>query len=47
MESICILFDFTDLEEGNKADQDPETPAGPQGPQKICPENDVHSSALF
>lgn len=36
-----------DMEEGNKADQDPETPAGPQGPQKICPENDVHSSALF
>lgn len=36
-----------DMEEGNEADQDPETPAGPQGPQEICPENDVHSSALF
>ncbi|XP_052032405.1 hemogen [Apodemus sylvaticus] len=36
-----------EMEEENKADQDPETPASPQGPREICPEDDTYSSALF
>lgn len=39
--------DFTEVEEENKADQDPEAPASPQGSQETCPENGIYSSALF
>jgi hypothetical protein len=41
------LLDFTEMEEENKADQDPEAPASPQGSQETCPENGIYSSALF
>ncbi|XP_021497184.1 hemogen [Meriones unguiculatus] len=36
-----------EMKEKAKADQDPGTPASPQGPQEICPENDIYSYALF
>lgn len=36
-----------EMKGGAKADQDPEIPACPQGPQENCPENDIYGYVLF
>ncbi|XP_051043695.1 hemogen [Phodopus roborovskii] len=45
----CLLEQSQEAEikEDAKADQDPETPSSPQGPQEICPDNDNCSYVLF
>ncbi|CAO2580688.1 Hemgn, partial [Lemmus lemmus] len=47
MESIIFCFDFTEMKEKAKSDQDPETPSSPQGPQEDCSEDDPDSYVLF